>query len=165
MTRIILFIVIATLSYFGLTALIEYKTPEVKTMSVHAPAAESTPKQKALPKQLLGSFVIDKKGSQLWLDSQKQLNEKSNEVFAHLQQTQSKMSFNGSVIWFSGFDTVIPVEIISITEDLVKFKMFTPNAPHKVFFQWDDKGGIWFGTYTHLEDGKPTLYRARYLKE
>lgn len=166
MIRITILIIVSVALYFSLITLIEQQAPEVKDLSSVVPAKKEDPNP--LPERILGRFVIDKKGSQKWIETQKHLNLSSVENFITLHQKQDQLAFNGKNIWFSNLEMVSPVKILAITDQHVRFSVY-PNAPennshYTAFLQWDSSGGIWYSDYNHLQDGKKQLYRARYVR-
>lgn len=166
MIRIATFLLVAALFYFGLTSLIEFRSPEVKDFSSDLPASliEVAP----LPDIVLGHFNIDQPGSQKWLDSQKQLTIDSLEAFTDKHIEQTELGFNGKDIWFSNQEQVYPVEVLEVTAQYVRFSVQLPESEelpsYTAYLQWDKKGAVWYSDYNLLQDGKKQLYRARYVR-
>lgn len=166
MIRIVTLLLVALLSYFGLTFLIEFKKPEVKALTAEVPTSFlATP---SLPEVVLGHFRIDQAGSQKWLNTQKQLNTKSLETVANSHLEQTELGFNGKSIWFSNQTQVYPVVIDEVTDQYVRFTTHPPelgkDAQFTAYLQWDKKGALWYSHYNYTQGGKKLLYRARYVR-
>ena len=163
MIRIATLLLVALLSYFGLTFLIEFKKPEVKDLTSEEPSTLAM--APSPPEVVLGHFNIDQAGSQKWLGTQKHLNIHSIDSFTNNHIEQTELGFNGESIWFSDAELVYPVKIKEVTDLYVSFIIHQPDGSQfTAYLQWDSKGALWYSHYNLLQDGKKQLYRARYVR-
>ncbi|MFT5882938.1 MAG: hypothetical protein ACI9FG_001447 [Crocinitomicaceae bacterium] len=169
MTRVYIILPLALLSYFGITFLVEHLNPAVKVMSATPQIAGTKIHSNGLPDQIIGKFQIDRVASQAWLDSQENLDDESEGYFLRLHSNQTHFTFDGQSIRFADQISAIPVEIINNDGKDVELHMVDPGlehkGSHKFFLQAESDGGVWYSNYSHLEDGKKMLYRARYTKQ
>lgn len=166
MIRIVILAVLAIVAYFGLTFLIEFRQPVVKELTSEMPdrAAEIATEQNKLPEIVLGHFKIDRTGSQQWVLDQTGLEIDTTEALSDRHAVQKELAFNGKDIWFSGLESVIPIKILEVTDNLVSFRVLDQKKPYTAFLQWDSQGAVWYSDYTLKLGGKQKLYRARYRK-
>jgi len=169
MTRIYIILPLALLSYFGITFLVEYMNPEVKDLSAKIPITGTKLHENGLPDQIMGSFKIDRAASKAWLDSQENLDAESKGYISSLHSGQTQFTFDGDSIWFVDQIANIQVKIIDNDGEKVELQMVDPGTEHKgsqtFFLQIGSNGGVWYSNYSHLEDDKKMLYRARYTKQ
>jgi hypothetical protein len=168
MTRVYIILPLIALSYFGITFLVEKMNPDVKEMSATPKITGTKLHSNGLPDQIIGTFKIDRAPSEAWLSNQDNLDADSRIYFSSLHTSQTQFTFDGQTIWFIDQIADIPVEIISNDGKTVKLKMLDPGSEHKgshtFFLQAEANGTVWYSNYSHLEDGKKMLYRARYTK-
>ncbi|PQJ28807.1 hypothetical protein [Rubritalea profundi] len=169
MTRVYIILSLVLFSYFGITLLVEYMNPDVKTMSATPQITGTKLHANGLPDQIIGTFKIDRVASKAWLDSQENLDYESKGYFSSLHINQTQFTFDGNSIWFADQISAISVKIINNDGVNVELRMIDPGTQHKsshtFFLQAGSDSGVWFSNYSHLEDGQKMLYRARYTKQ